>query len=182
VIGLAAALALALGAGGAEGSGALRPLSCPPGSERKGAAPPEGYEEWCEAAVEGYVGARQKEGPARVYYDDGRIWVEESFTKGERDGRFVEWHRNGVRAREGAFAGGAKDGRWTVWRESGSVEEECEWQRGVASGRFTSYWPTGKPRTQGRHCGGAQCGRWTTFDEAGRPLGSVDYGEQTARP
>jgi hypothetical protein len=180
---VAVALALAAdGAAAAGGRGALRPLACPQGSERRGAAPPDGYEEWCEAGVEGYPGLRRREGPARVYYDDGAIRVEESFTKGERSGAFVEWHRNGTKAREGTYAAGAKDGRWTVWRESGAVEEESEWTNGVPSGRFVAYWPTGRRRTEGRHCGGAQCGRWSTYDEAGRLLGSVDYGEQTPRP
>jgi antitoxin component YwqK of YwqJK toxin-antitoxin module len=173
-------LALALAAGGAEPrQGAL---ACPAGSEHGGAAPPDGFEEWCEKGVAGMPGAKRREGPARVYYDDGRPWVEESFTSGQRDGPFVEWHRNGKKAREGRFSAGAKDGRWTVFGESGRVEEESEWRLGVPEGRFVSYWPSGARRTEGRHCGGAQCGKWTTYDEAGKLLGSVDYGEQARTP
>jgi MORN repeat protein len=177
-----AVLAAALAAGGAQPKAAPRGLACPAGSEHAGAAPPEGYEEWCEASVPEAPGAKRREGPARVYYDDGKLWVEEVFTQGQRNGPFVEWHRNGAKAREGRFSRGARDGRWTVFGESGRLEEESEWQGGVPNGRFASYWPTGKPRTEGRHCGGAQCGRWSTYDEAGKLLGSVDYGEQTAKP
>ncbi len=158
------------------------PLACPRGTEHKGLAPPEGYEEWCETPADDPRAPKQREGPAPVYYDDGSVWVEESYAAGLRDGAFVEWHRNGKKAREGRFVHGLKDGRWTVWRESGLVEEESGWRAGVPEGRFVAYFANGKPRSEGRHCGGAQCGRWNAYDEGGRLLGTVDYGEQTQTP
>ncbi|ACL67712.1 conserved hypothetical protein [Anaeromyxobacter dehalogenans 2CP-1] len=167
---LAAALALLAGA----------PLDCPPGTEPRGAAPPEGFEAWC--AGKDAAGNDRREGPARTWYDDGAPWTEGAYREGERDGPFVEYHRNGRRAREGAWAHGAKHGRWTIWYESGQVEETSGWRAGVQDGAFASFWPGGARRAAGRHCGGAQCGRWTSYDEAGRELGAVDYGEQTHTP
>jgi len=169
VIALLAALALA-----------APPLVCPPGAERRGAVPPEGYEEWCEAKDP--AGGPLREGPARIYYDDGGLWVEETYRQGWRDGPVVEWHRNGRKASEGSRARGEKSGRWTIWYASGAVEEESEWREGVRHGAFAASWPNGKKRTVGRHCGGAQCGTWKTFDESGRELGSVDYGEHRLTP
>jgi hypothetical protein len=168
------------GSGIVGGGSAPAPLSCPGGTERRGAAPPEGFEVWCEGKDP--AGGPLREGPARIYYDDGSLWIEEAFREGRRDGPFVEWHRNGAKAREGTFARGAKAGKWTLWRESGQVEEESDWRDGVPHGRFIAFWPSGEHRTEGRHCGGAQCGTWRTFDEAGKLLGSVDYGEQSVRP
>jgi antitoxin component YwqK of YwqJK toxin-antitoxin module len=169
------ALAVALAA-----LGAAPALDCPPGTEHRGARPPEGNEEWCEGKDP--AGGPRREGPARTTYDDGRTWIEERFREGLRDGAFVEWHRNGVKAREGAFTRGLKSGRWTIWWESGNVEEESEWRDGVPHGEFAAYWPTGKRRTVGRHCGGAQCGTWRTYDETGKEIGRVDYGEQSLAP
>ncbi|HET7824093.1 MAG TPA: hypothetical protein VFK90_02115, partial [Anaeromyxobacter sp.] len=63
-----------------------------------------------------------------------------------------------------------------------TVAEESEWRNGVPDGRFVAYWPTGKRRADGRHCGGAQCGRWSTYDESGKVIGTVEYGEQAAKP
>jgi antitoxin component YwqK of YwqJK toxin-antitoxin module len=161
---------------------AAAPLfACPAGTEHRGAAPPEGSEEWCEAA-DPAGGPARREGPSRTYYDDGAPWVEATWRAGLRHGRFVEWHRNGVKAREGVFADGRKSGRWTTWWDSGRLEEEGDWRDGVPHGRFASFWPTGKRRTEGRHCGGAQCGTWLTWDDAGRELGKVEYGEQTLAP
>jgi len=172
VIALAAALLLA--------GGTLPPLECPAGAARRGAAPPEGFEEWCEAKDP--AGRPLRQGPARTWYDDGRPWTEASFREGLRDGPFVEWHRSGAKAREGAYAAGAKTGAWIVRGESGRVEEESAWRDGVPHGRYVSYWASGARRSEGRHCGGAQCGTWRTWDEAGREIGAVDYGEQRLTP
>jgi hypothetical protein len=113
VIALAAALLVA---------GALPALECPAGTERRGAAPPEGSEEWCEG--KDAAGVPRRDGPARTFYEDGRVWIEESYRDGKLDGRFVEYHRSGAKAREGAYAVGRKTGAWTVRGETGRVEEE----------------------------------------------------------
>lgn len=157
-----------------------RALACPPGTEHRGGVPPEAYEEWCEGKDP--AGGPRREGPARVYYDDGGVWREESFREGWRDGPFVEWHRSGRKATEGAFARGEKNGPWRIWYESGALEEEAEWRDGVRHGRFAAYWPNGQRRSSGRHCGGTQCGTWKTFDENGREIGTVEYGEQRLAP
>lgn len=156
------------------------PLSCPPGAERRGAAPPEAYEEWCEA--KDAAGRPLRDGPARVYYDDGGLWREERFRAGRRDGPFTEWHRNGRTARQGSYADDGKTGRWTLFFESGAIEEESGWRNGVPHGDFVAWWPGGHKRTAGRHCGGAQCGAWRTWNEEGRPLGTVEYAEQGLTP
>jgi len=174
--GVLAAFALALGGGPAGPA----PLACPPGSVARGHPPFEGYEEWCEGKDE--AGQPRREGPARTWYDDGALWTEESFTKGERNGRFVEYHRNGRKAREGRYVKGKQDGTWTIWWESGAVEEEAEWREGVPHGRFAAYRQDGKKRTEGRRCGGAPCGTWTTYGEDGGVEGTATYEEGVLAP
>jgi antitoxin component YwqK of YwqJK toxin-antitoxin module len=159
---------------------AAGPVQCPPGAEARGAAPPEGFEAWCEARD--LAGRARREGPARTWYDDGAPWVQESFHDGERDGPYVERHRNGAVAREGAYRRGRKHGTWTIRSESGASLEESTFRDGVPDGPFRAWWPGGALRTEGRHCGGAQCGLWRTFDESGREVGRVEYGEQRFVP
>lgn len=156
------------------------PPECPAGTTLAGGAPPEQYEAHCEKL--GLDGRARREGPARTWYDDGGVWMDERYAEGERDGPFVEYHRNGRKAREGAYAAGRKVGRWTVWSEAGVVLEVSGWRAGVPDGAFVSYWPNGVKRVEGRHCGGPQCGVWRTFDEDGHEIGAVEYGEQAATP
>jgi antitoxin component YwqK of YwqJK toxin-antitoxin module len=170
VLGAVVALALA----------ATPPLTCPKGLEHRGAAPTDGYEEWCEG--KDAYGNGRREGPARTWYDDGGVWLEQSFREGILDGPFVERHRNGRLAREGAYVRGRKVGTWKVWFASGVLEEQTEWRDGATHGAFAAFWPSGVRRTEGRYCGGAQCGRWRTFDAEGKQVGEVDCGEQRLRP
>jgi antitoxin component YwqK of YwqJK toxin-antitoxin module len=172
-LGAPLALALALAA-------PTPPLACPKGLAHRGAPPPEAFEEWCEG--KDAYGNGLREGPARTWYDDGGAWVEQSFHEGRPDGAFLERHRNGKPAREGAYALGRKVGSWRVWYASGVLEEQSEWRDGAAHGKFAAYWPTGGLRTEGRHCGGVQCGRWRTYDADGKVVGEVDYGEQRLVP
>jgi antitoxin component YwqK of YwqJK toxin-antitoxin module len=156
------------------------PLQCPPGTERRGAPPPDGIEEWCESRDP--AGQPQREGPARTWYDDGTPWVEESYAAGLRQGRFVERHRNGRIACEGAYAKGSKEGRWTIWFESGGKEEEASFRAGILDGPFAAWHRSGAKRAEGRHCGGAQCGVWKTWDADGHLLGTIEYGELRVSP
>jgi antitoxin component YwqK of YwqJK toxin-antitoxin module len=155
-------------------------LDCPPGTSLRGGAPPEQFEAWCEG--KDAAGQPVREGPSRSWYDDGVVRTDERWAGGRRDGPFVEYHRNGTRAREGRYAADEKVGTWTLWYEQGGLEEVATFARNHRDGPFTSYYRTGKRRAEGRHCGGAQCGRWISWDEAGRELGRVEYGELRATP
>lgn len=161
--------------------GAAPALVCPPGTEHRGAAPLEGYEEWCETPKVDERPAK-REGPARTYYDDGQVWVESAYHDGRLHGPYVEYHRGGRKAREGGYEQGDRTGRWTFFFEDGTKEEESGWTKGFPDGPFSNYWRNGKLRTEGRRCRGVQCGKWRSFDEDGRLTGSVEYGEQRAEP
>jgi len=166
----AAALAAALAAG-------PRPahLECPAGAEHRGAPPPDDGAEWCERRD--LYGHAVREGPARAWYDDGGLWIEERYREGERDGPWLEHHRNGRKAREGTYSRGRKTGRWSVWYESGTCAEEASFREGTLDGPFRAWHENGAKRTEGRYCGGIQCGPWRTWDDAGRELGSVEFDE-----
>jgi hypothetical protein len=182
------ASALALLVSGATGvtatpaaDAAAVPFLCPPGTERAGAEPPEGFEVACERPD--LPAERRREGPARTYYEDGRLAEEAGYRDGRRHGPFTEWHRNGRVARSGAWEDGLRAGTWRLYGERGQLEEESSYdRRGELHGRFIAYWPTGKRKAEGRFCHGLQCGTWTSWDERGREVGRVAYEELRAEP
>lgn len=159
---------------------AAKPFSCPAGTELRGAAPPDGFETWCEKP--GEPAERRREGPSRTWYDDGGLAKVAGFEEGKLHGPLVEWHRNGKPARAGALEHGARVGTWTLWFESGRKEEECGYAGGQRHGSFATWWPNGKRKTEGRYCRGLQCGPWTNWDEDGRELGNVRYEEIRGTP
>jgi len=179
---------LVAGASGASGTSATPAADaaavaflCPPGTERAGAEPPDGFEVACERPDR--PAERRRDGPARTYYDDGGLAKEAWFKEGKPHGAFTEWHRNGRVARAGAWEDGVRAGAWRLYYESGQLEEECSYDgRGERHGRFTTYWPGGKRKAEGRFCHGLQCGKWTSWDERGREVGRVAYEEIRGEP
>jgi len=159
---------------------AAEPFTCPAGAEPEGAAPPDGFEVWCERPDE--APERRRDGPARTFYDDGRLAKAAAFRHGRLHGSFTEWHRNGRPARAGAYRDGEREGEWTLWYESGRVEEECGYDRGERHGPFATFYPSGRRKTEGRYCHGLQCGTWASWDEEGRELGKVEYEEIRGTP
>jgi len=156
-------------------------LACPPGTALQGGAPPEQFEAWCEGRPDAY-GTPRRHGPSRTWYDDGATWIELTWHEGKRDGPFVEYHRNGRKARQGTYRLDAKVGTWTVWSEAGLPEERAEWKDDLLDGAFVSFHPNGKKRAEGRNCLGAQCGPWITWDEGGRELGRSTFEVRSATP
>jgi antitoxin component YwqK of YwqJK toxin-antitoxin module len=160
--------------------GAAADLACPAGAALAGAAWPEGQEQWCEKPDD--AGRPQRHGPQRSWYDDGGPQSASSWKMGRLDGHFVEYHRNGRKAREGDWRDGEKEGRWTVWFEDGKPAEEAGYEKGILHGRFSTFFPGGGKRVEGRYCHGIQCGRWTTWDEGGRELGRMEHEEIRSAP
>jgi antitoxin component YwqK of YwqJK toxin-antitoxin module len=160
---------------------AAAPLDCPPGTTLKGAAPPEDLEAWCEGRPDA-SGKPRRHGPARTWYDDGGLRTESRWSEGRRDGPFVEYHRNGRKAREGTYLQDDRVGTWTIWYEDGGLEERGEYLRNVPHGPATTWHRGGQKRSQGRFCMGAQCGTWVSYDERGREVGRAEFGEQRTAP
>jgi antitoxin component YwqK of YwqJK toxin-antitoxin module len=160
---------------------AAAPVDCPPGTILKGGAPPDLFEAWCEGRPDAYGKAR-RHGPSRSWYDDGGLRTEEQWREGKRDGPFVEYHRNGKRAREGAYALDRKTGTWSLWFEDGRLEERGGWADNLPHGPFATWHRTGEKRAEGRHFLGTQVGPWITYDERGKEIGRIDFGERRATP
>ena len=85
---------------------------CPSGTERRGAEPPEGFEEWC----------------ARVGRDAGI-----------KHGWYSEWYPSGRPANAGAFEDGLRIGVWTRWYPSGKKRVQAEFRRGLQHGKLMSW-------------------------------------------
>lgn len=86
---------------------------CPDGTEERGAAPPAGYERWCERRVEGLPAVRH--------------------------GSYASWHKNGKLREFGTYYEGKRDGLWTRWYPSGGKRAQAQFQRGVQHGLLITW-------------------------------------------
>jgi hypothetical protein len=90
---------------------------CPPGTALHGAAPPGGYERWCE----------RLDSP-----------------EGVRHGWYVAWHQDGSRAEAGRYRDGLRVGTWTRWHPNGRKSLEAEFRDGVQHGWLVAWDETGR--------------------------------------
>lgn len=96
---LASILAVSLPAAGEEApEGDVPP--CPPGSERRGAPPPEGESVWCEDA------------------------------EGRRQGPYLKWRSGGALWVKGQYEDRRQEGWWRIWSEEGRLISEREYRGG----------------------------------------------------
>jgi hypothetical protein len=144
---------------------------CPPGTERRGAAPPDGLEAWCERG-----GSR--EGPSLRWHENGERAEALVWRGGKRNGHSTLWADDGQVAQEGVYAEDERQGRWTTYT-MGRKHIEGDFRDGEQHGAFVEYGGNGRKIAEGRFHDGEPCGRFDCWDwGTGEPTGCVPLGQQ----
>ena len=71
-----------------------------------------------------------------------------SYQKGALLGRYIDWHPNGERLRDGDSGGEGKTGLWTEWHSNGQKKEEGVWENGKPVGIFEEWYENGQKATE----------------------------------
>jgi hypothetical protein len=103
-------------------------VSCEPGTKVRGAAPPEGHEQWCERI--------DSAGPVR-------------------QGWYIAWHPNAIKAVAGRYADGREEGVWMRWDDHGRPRVRAEFRAGVQDGLLLRWDELGVESQAVRYRGGA---------------------------
>jgi hypothetical protein len=139
---------------------------CPPGTERKGAAPPDGIEVWCER--DGH-----REGPSLRWHANGNRAEALVWRGGKRNGPSTLWAEDGALGQEGAFTDDQRIGRWVTYSE-GRKAIEGDFLGGEQHGLFIEYGGNGRKIAEGQFRHGEACGQFDCWDwESGVPTGCV---------
>lgn len=65
-----------------------------------------------------------REGKWVSFYEDGMIWSETHFHKGQKDGATTTWYPNGIRRYTGQYKMEQEAGKWIYYDETGKIAEE----------------------------------------------------------
>ena len=89
------------------------------------------------------------------YYESGKVKYKYFFKKGNDNegpfqGKFIQWHENGIKFKEGLYKEGDKDGKWKVWHENGQKAEEGGYIKGNKEGPWNIYYENGKKIEEGK--------------------------------
>lgn len=77
--------------------------------------------------IEGEYKDDLRDGSWASYFEDGKIWSEGVFVKGESHGKRSVYHPNGQKYYEGIFTMGKRTGIWIFWDEDGNKVNEINY-------------------------------------------------------
>lgn len=105
---------------------------CPPGTTRRGAAPPGGDREWCEK-----VGRDEgiKHGWMTEYHDNGKPKVAGEYRDGLRVGVWSRFYADGSKRVQAQFVDGLQHGVLLSWNPDGSLAYEQHFAQGSPASR-----------------------------------------------
>lgn len=132
------------------------------------------------------------EGQAKVYYPNGKIWIEASYKSGKLDGQAKEYYTP-VKSlkRSSYFVDGSREGKdkkyytsghlyndsnyqknklqglYQLFYEKGTLLEESTYDNGLKTGSSKKYYPSGKLYSVTNYQSGKLAGDYTTYYENG---------------
>ena len=97
------------------------------------------------------------------------------YSKGEPDGLWQGWHRDGKKRFVGAYDEGQEDGEWVHYHPSGKTASSGTYQSGQRAGAWTWWYPDGSKRGEGNYTAGKASGPWQEFHRGGSTLGRGQF-------
>lgn len=79
------------------------------------------------------------DGPANYYYASGQLMESGSFTKGQKDQKWVRYTENGGVSAIAFYSLGKKTGTWMVFDDKGNKRYEMNYNNGEKTGLWTSW-------------------------------------------
>ncbi len=112
-----------------------------------------------------------------IYYQAATdsISTIEHYKNGAADGVWKVFYQNGVLAHEVSYSKGEKDGIVKEYNDEGRLIFEIQYKNGKENGPSVLYYPEGKLREKGIYKNGERDGKWQQFDETGVVVKEVIY-------
>jgi antitoxin component YwqK of YwqJK toxin-antitoxin module len=95
-------------------------------------------------------------GPKKIYFDNGKVEEEYQFVKGNREGSFKTFYQNGKLQQEGTYSKNQLKGELKTYYKDGTLKENVMMDENVEKGPFTEYHENGKLKTKGEYLDGAE--------------------------
>ncbi len=122
------------------GSGCgIKEADCPKGATLAGAAPLDGYEQWCEKKNK--AGKVVFHGPYASWYQNGNSAIHATYKNGYLHGPYTNSYKSGRVAKRGNYVKGIEDGVWIFRYENGRLKMKGAYKNGMPDGEWRLYDP-----------------------------------------
>jgi uncharacterized protein len=80
-----------------------------------------------EKDSEGAIKNNDRHGIWKQWYENGELWVEESYSEGVKNGEFTVYYPSGKKNYSGTYEYGVPAGQWKFWNEAGEIVKEVKY-------------------------------------------------------
>jgi len=110
-----------------------------------------------------------------VYYESGKVAMEQEFKNGLPHGIYRTFYENGQREMEYAYDMGTPDGPVTYWYENGKMKAQGTLHEGLKEGAWTTWHEDGSIESQGEYAQDRKVGTWFYQKADGVTTRVMDY-------
>lgn len=97
------------------------------------------------------------------------------YDRGRLQGRWVQWHDNGIKKRETQYLSGQKQGTERNWTNAGVKKRECPYTKGKLQGLCRYWYPTGEKKTESLYSKGKLQGQQNGWAKNGTKISLRSY-------
>lgn len=80
-----------------------------------------------EKESEGAMKNNERHGIWTQWFENGQVWIEESYLEGFKNGDFTVYYPTGKKNYRGSYNYGTPIGQWKFWNEQGQIVKEVEY-------------------------------------------------------
>lgn len=85
-----------------------------------------------------YLG-KNRHGLSTIYYPSGNKWAEIEFEHGKKNGKLIEWSKDGKIRLECHFKNNREHGAYISWWANGNLKEKGFFREGKKVGKYSWY-------------------------------------------
>jgi antitoxin component YwqK of YwqJK toxin-antitoxin module len=108
-----------------------------------------------------------KNGKSKIFFDDGKVMIEQNYKLGKLDGKQTTYHPNGKVKSEISFIEDRQNGAFVFYHDNGTKYQEGTYKESAIEGVLKTYYPNGKLKESVTLVNGAENGAFEEYSEAG---------------
>ncbi|MDG1709650.1 MAG: hypothetical protein P8H05_00515 [Schleiferiaceae bacterium] len=111
-----------------------------------------------------YLSENVKDSIWKIYNENGRIIISETWEKGSLEGLYQTYYSNGNVVESGIMNNAKKDGQWIRWSENGEKIRVSNYSDNILNGKWIDYDVDGRVKMLGAYLNGYRDGKWVFYN------------------
>ena len=121
-----------------------------------------------------YLSKNVKDSIWKIYDENDRIIILETWKKGNLEGLYKTYYPNGNVVESGIMNNAKKQGQWIRWSENGEKIRVSNYSDNVLNGKWIDYDVDGRVKMIGVYLNGYRDGKWVIYN-LGKPEKSITF-------